>query len=163
MAAAALGDRVAVGLDGETRGLEEHHHERDVLGLASVGVALEALLGGLLDPVHLVEQAQAGAREVVPAAGVERELGAGEVGGAVVEAAGGRDGAGVGVDRLQRGGDGGLLGDSGGGGPRLVGDLGAAAGPVVVLDRAAHARLAHELDQAHALERAHVVGNVVNQ
>ena len=85
--------------------------------------------------------------------------GTGEVGVAVVEAAGGAGGAGVGVDRLQRGRDGGLLGDRRGGGPGLVGDARALHRPVVVLDRAAHARLVDELDQSHALERAHVVGD----
>ena len=76
-------------------------------------VALHALLRRVLDAVHLGEQAHAGAREVAPAARVEVQRGAGEVGVAVVEAAGGGGGAGVGVDRLQGGGDGGLLGDRG--------------------------------------------------
>jgi hypothetical protein len=87
--ATALDDRVAIGLDRKAGGLEEHHHQRDVLGLARVRVALDPLLGGLLDPLDLVQEPQASAREVVPAARVERELGAGEVGVAVVKAAGG--------------------------------------------------------------------------
>ena len=114
---------------------------------------------GLFDAVDLLEQPHAGAGEIVPAAGVEGEAGAGEVAVAVVEAAGGAGGAGVGVDRLQGGRDGGLLGDRGGGGPCLVGDLGAPAGAVVVLDRAAHARLVHEFDEPDALERTDVVGD----
>ena len=160
VAAAGGHDRVVVVVPGrEAGGLEEHHHERDVLGLAGVRVALHALLRGLLDAVDLGEQPRAGAGEVVPAAGVEVQRGAGEVGVAVVEAAGGAGGARVGVDRLQRRRDGGLLGDRRGRGPRLVGDAGAGLGAVVVLDGAAHPGLADELDQADALERAHVVGD----
>ena len=91
------------GFGGEAGGFEEHHHERDVPGLAAVGVALDALAGGLLDAVDLGEQAHAGAGEVVEAARVEARGGAGEVGVAVVKAAGGTGGAGVAVDRLQGG------------------------------------------------------------
>jgi hypothetical protein len=67
--AAALGDDgiVAV-LDAQPGGLEEHHHQRHVAGRAGGGVALEALPGGLLDPVDLGEQAYTGARQVAPAA-----------------------------------------------------------------------------------------------
>ena len=124
VAAARRGDGVGRVLDGEAGGFEEHHHEGDVLGLATVGVELQALLRGLLDAVDLREQAQAGTGEVVQAAGVEGQAGAGEVAIAVVEAAGGAGGAGVGVDRLQRGGDRGLLGDRRRCGPGFVGDWG---------------------------------------
>ena len=55
VAPSSFGDGVAVGLDREAGGLEEHHHEREVLGVARVRVALDALLGGLVDAVDLVE------------------------------------------------------------------------------------------------------------
>ena len=50
---------------GQPGGLEKHHHERDVLGLAGVGVEFRALLGGLLDAVDLGEEPQAGAERSV--------------------------------------------------------------------------------------------------
>ena len=56
VAPAALGDRVALDLGREAGSLEEHHHQRDVLGVAAVRVELDALLGGLLDAVDLASR-----------------------------------------------------------------------------------------------------------
>ena len=81
------------------------------------------------------------AGEVLAAAGVEVHRGAREVGVAVVEPAGLAGRLGVGVDRLQRGRDGGLLRDRRGGGPRLVGHARALPRAVVVLDGATDAAL----------------------
>ena len=65
------------------------------------GLSSRRSLGGLLDAVDLSEDPQAGAGELVEAAGVEVQRGAGEVGVAVVKPAGGTGGAGVGADRLE--------------------------------------------------------------
>ena len=141
-------------------GLEHHRHEADVDRLLVVeGRATEALGGIGLDLLGLLEQALDRLRQLLPALGVERHREADECGIGVVEAAGRRRCAGVVVDHLQGGADGGLLGDRRGLLPGLVADLRPRARLVVVLDRAADARLVDELDQPELVQRADVVGD----
>ena len=118
--------------------------------LVVVRALLRALLGRRVDLLDLLDELQARLVELLPALGVELERGAREVRLGAVEAALGRRLARVLVDHLQRRAERGLLGDRRRLRPRVLGDHRALAGAVVVLDRAAHARLVGELDQARA-------------
>jgi hypothetical protein len=124
-----------------------------------VRILREALARGLLDPAEVGEELLARPGGLLPALGVEPQVHAAQVRLAAVEAARGGRRAGVVVDRLQRGADGGLLDDRRRGGPGLVVDTRAHLGLVVMRDRAADLSGLDELDQAEVVQRAHVVAD----
>src|SRR5918997_4745143 len=138
--------------------LEEHHRQADVLEL-DVLARLDAGLDVLLDLLRLGHHGLQRALQPLPALCVEPEGGAGHVRVRAVEAACRVRAPGVLVDLQERGVDFGLLGDRRGMRPLVDRHPRPLAGPVVALGGAADLGLALELDQAEAVERAHVVGH----
>jgi hypothetical protein len=112
-----------------------------------------------LDLLGLLEQLVAGLGELGEALLVELEQRAAELGVRAVEAAGGRRHPCVLTDHVQRRADRCLLGDRRGLRPPLHRHVRPRLRSIVVLDRTAHARLVHQLDEPELLEGAHVIGD----